>query len=88
MRTHFTLEGQLAEDLERIARESRRSLQSVVNEVIRLGLEVKRVEAGNGAEGFREMPVAMGLRRGYEGKLNRVADELEAEEFVRGEVRR
>jgi hypothetical protein len=83
MRTTLVIEDQLAKDLERIATESRRSLKSVLNEVIRLGLEVKRLEARDGSEVFREMPVAMGLRREYEGKLNQLMDELEVEGFMK-----
>ncbi len=79
MRTTLTLEDDLAEELKRLAQESRRGLKSVVNELLRAGLEKKRQER---TPVFREQPVALGLGREYRGKLNQVADELWTEDYL------
>lgn len=84
MRTTLTIDDQVAAELEELAHESRRSFKSVVNEVLRAGLEQKRLV---NVPVFREQPVAMGLRREYEGKLNQIADELFVEDYLATERR-
>jgi len=74
-----TLDDQIAQELERIAYESRKSFKSVVNEVLRAGLENKKKAK---APVFRESPAQLGLRREFEGKLNQLADELWSEDFA------
>lgn len=84
MRTTLTIDDQVAAELEELAHESRRSFKSVVNEVLRAGLEQKRLVK---VPVFREQPLLLGLRREFEGKLNQVADELLAEDYLAKERR-
>jgi hypothetical protein len=85
VRTTLTIDDQIAEELEELAHQGQRTFKSVVNEVLRAGLEHRRQRK---TPVFREKPASMGLRREYEGKLNQIADELAAEDYAAKERRK
>lgn len=80
MRTTLTIDDDLADVLERRRRKSGQPFKQVVNAALRQGLEAdlrpleKKVVT---------RPIAMGLRPGIDpDRMNQLADELEAEEFL------
>jgi hypothetical protein len=82
MRTTLTLDPDVAERLNGEIRRTGKSLKSVVNGAIRLGLGLatKRRKGPR----FRVEPHAFGLRAGIDpDRLNQLVDELEVEETVR-----
>lgn len=82
MRTTLTLEDDLARKLKDLAHQSRRSFKEVVNEIIRIGLE-HRGKPVSKARIFQVEARHCGFVTGIDiGKLNQIADELEAADFV------
>lgn len=82
MRTTLTLEPDVAEQLERIARSSGKSIKSTVNEALRIGLGMtnKPVKPPT----FRIGAFVNGLQPGIDpDKMNQLLDQLEAEDRVR-----
>lgn len=82
MRTTLTLEADVAEKLERVARLSGKGIKATVNEALRIGLGMtgKPVEPPR----FRIHSFVNGLQPGIDpDKLNQLLDQLEAEEAAR-----
>lgn len=72
-------------DVEQLLREAmerrRQSFKEALNEAVRAGLST--VGKTKAAKPFQVRPKAMGLKPGIDpARLNQLADELEAEEFV------
>lgn len=83
MRTTLTLDDDLARQLQELARRSGQSFKSVVNTAVRRGLEQSGKPAPR-LPRFVVEPKACGFRAGIDpNKLNRLADELEIEDFQR-----
>ena len=82
MRTTLTIESDVAQLLRREIRRSGRSMKAVVNDALRIGLEIR----GNRPQTsrFQVKPHAFGFKRGIDiSRLNQLVDELEAEELGR-----
>jgi hypothetical protein len=83
VRTTLTLEPEVAERLQQELRRTGKSLKTVVNEALRLGLGF----AGKPprAARFEVQPHAFGFKPGIDlDRLNQLVDEMEAEETARG----
>lgn len=84
MRTTLTLDEDVAHDLRDRARRTGRAFKDVVNEAIRRGLRVADSAATAKQARFVVKPKACGFLPGIDtGKLGKLADELEIEEFQR-----
>ena len=82
MRTTLTLDADVAERLASEVRRTGRSLKSVVNEAIRMGLGLSGKQPR--ASRFSVEPHAFGLLPGVDpDRLNQLVDELEADEAAR-----
>lgn len=82
MRTTLTLDDDLAEALNRMARLSGRSFKAVVNETIRRGLAHGRSSDTAEAPPFTVQPQACGLLAGIDPlRFNQLLDQLEIESF-------
>lgn len=82
MRTTLTLEPDVAEQLERIARSSGKSIKATVNEALRIGLGIANKPVN--PPKFRISAFINGLQPGIDpDKMNQLLDQLEAEETVR-----
>lgn len=88
MRTTLTIDDDVAEALQREQRRSQGSFKDVVNRALRAGLSL-------GAEPAQRLPPfeveakACGFRPGVDPeRLNQLVDELQADDFLSGEVRR
>ena len=82
MRTTLTLDPDVAERLNGEVRRTGKSLKSVVNDAIRLGLGLT-TKRRRGPR-YKVQPHALGLRPGIDpDRLNQLADELEVEETIR-----
>lgn len=82
MRTTLTLEPDVAEQLERVARSSGKGIKATVNEALRIGLGManKPVKPPK----FQIRAFVNGLQPGIDhDKMNQLLDQLEAEEFLR-----
>lgn len=82
MRTTLTLEPDVAEQLERVARRSGKTFKAAVNEALRIGLGMsgKPIEPPP----FQIRSFVKGFQPGIDpDKMNQLLDQLEAEEFVR-----
>lgn len=80
MRTTLTLEPQIAECLRQEAKRGNRSFKQIVNDALALGLGLK---APTPRKPYRLKPHASEFLPGIDpGKLNQLADELEAIEFT------
>ncbi|HXO42595.1 MAG TPA: DUF2191 domain-containing protein [Thermoanaerobaculia bacterium] len=82
MRTTLTLDTDVADRLQLVVRRSGKSLKGAVNEALRLGLGLteKPVEPSR----FRIRAFVDGLQPAIDPeKMNRLADESEAEELAR-----
>lgn len=87
MRTTLTLDDELARKLKELAHRRRVSFKRIVNETLKAGLESSRRPA-RGAGIFRVEASHCGFLAGVDtGKLNQLADELEAAEHVAEESR-
>jgi hypothetical protein len=81
MRTTLTLEPQIAECLRQEAKRGNRSFKQIVNDALALGLGLKPPCPPR--EPYRLKPHASEFLPGIDpGKLNQLADELEAIEFT------
>jgi hypothetical protein len=77
MRTTLTLDDDLAQRLQALARQGGRTFKEVTNEAIRRGLSTGEAQVG-GVERFRVLPKACGFRPGVDPlKLNQIYDDLE-----------
>lgn len=82
MRTTLTLDPDVAEQLDRAIRGSRKGLKVTVNEALRIGLGM--VEKPMAPPPFKIRAVVDGLQPGIDpDRMNQLLDELEAEEFAR-----
>ena len=82
MRTTLTLDPDVAQQIRERMVNRNLSLKTVVNEALRAGLAKTRNRAK--APLFKVEPHSFGFRPGIDPhKLNQLADELEAEEFLR-----
>jgi len=82
MRTTLTLDRDVAERLNGEVRRTGKSLKSVVNDAIRLGLGL--VAKKPRGPRFKVEPHAFGLRPGIDpDRLNQLVDELDVEETAR-----
>ena len=82
MRTTLTIDPDVKELLRREIRRTGRSMKAVVNDALRAGLGVEGEPPG--APRFAVEPHAFGVKPGVDvDRLNRLADELEAEESAR-----
>jgi hypothetical protein len=80
MRTTLTLDPEIAIRLKQEAALGKRPLKAIVNEALRRGLGL---EAEKRPETYRVKPHSSGFLPGVDpGKLNALADELEAGEFL------
>ena len=81
MRTTVTLETDVARMLRDAAHRSKRSFKATLNAALRVGLDGRT--SGGKASPFVVKARPMGLRAGLDpAGFNRLADELEAEEFT------
>lgn len=79
MRTTVTLDRDVESRLRETAVRTRRPFKKVLNDALRLALEM---QAGGGPA-FEVKPSRMGLRAGLDpAGFNRMADDLEAEAFL------
>ena len=86
MRTTLTLDPDVADRLASETRRTGKSLKTLVNDAIRLGLGL--TGRPSKAPRFTVKPHAFGLRPGIDpNRLNQLVDELEVEE-VAGRLRR
>ncbi len=82
MRTTLTLDEDVGERLRETAHRERKPLRAVVNEALRLGLGL-RARAVMEVEPFEVRTFRSSFVGGIdEGRLNQLADQLEAEAFV------
>ena len=82
MRTTLTLNPDVEKLLQRKMRRTHNSMKAVVNDALRSGLGIRCKTSK--APRYRVEPHAFGFRSGIDPfRLNQLADELEAEEFVR-----
>ncbi|MGE3311887.1 MAG: antitoxin [Limisphaerales bacterium] len=83
MRTTLTLDDDVGERLREAAYRERKPFRTVVNEALRLGLGL-RGKAVVAAEPFEVRTFRSSFVGGIdEGRLNQLADQLEAEAFVK-----
>lgn len=81
MKTTLTLDDNVAERLRAEAALGKRSFKEIVNHALRIGLGVEKPAS---VEPYRVTPHSSDFLPGIDtGKLNQLADELEAEEFRR-----
>ena len=81
MRTTLTLDPDVAQKLQARVAEGQKSLKTVVNQALRLGLAAQ--EKLSSPEPFVVEPHPCGFRNGIDmDKMNQLVDELEAEEFL------
>jgi len=79
MRTSFTVAPDIADKLLLRVRKSRRSMASVVNDLLREALAEKSTDHGRPA--FKVEPFPLGLKPGYDpDRLNEILANLETEE--------
>ena len=84
MRTTLTLDDDLAGLLKERARELGIPFREMVNRALRSGLG--KPEGSPRGEAPKTIPHSFGFRPGVDlDKLNQLADDLEAEEFARGD---
>ena len=82
MRTTLTLEPDVARMLKDAAHRTRRSFKETLNAAIRAGLAGNRTDTA--APAFVLEAAPLGLRAGIDpNRLNALADDLEADEFLR-----
>lgn len=82
MRTTVTLEADLVAKLKKLAHRRGLSFKATLDEVLRRGLAAR--ERAGAREPFVVEPHSGGFRPGVDpAKLNQLADQLEAEDFVR-----
>ncbi len=82
MRTTVTLDADVAAKLKKLAHLKRRSFKATLDEVLRRGLAAQEKAAAQSP--FVVEPHSGGFRPGVDqGRLNQLADQLEAEEFSR-----
>ena len=87
MRTTLTIDDDLAGILQEKARQHGSSFKAVINEVLRAGLAA-RGHAPTQRPRVRVVAKPLGLKPGYDpDKMNQLADELEAEEFLREQAK-
>lgn len=80
MRTTLTLEPDVAERLQEELERTNSSLKQVINEALRRGLGIVPILQ---RERYRVLPHSSAFLAGIDtGKLNQLADELEAIEFL------
>ncbi len=87
MRTTLTLDPDVADALKEQAESQNRPFKQIVNDLLRRGMSL---EKGKGTEGkpFRVKPHSGGFKPGVDLlKLNQLADDLEAEDFVADEAK-
>jgi hypothetical protein len=83
MRTTLTLDEDIGERLREAAHRERKPFRTVVNEALRLGLGLRGQEVRE-AEPFEVKTFRSTFAGGIdEGRLNQLADQLEAESFVK-----
>ena len=86
VRTTLTLDADLAKKLKDLAHRKGQSFKQTLNEVVRHGLAAQPLRH---TERYVVTPHHGGFRPGIDPyKLNQLADQLEAEEFVAAERRR
>ncbi|MCC5807324.1 MAG: ribbon-helix-helix protein, CopG family [Opitutales bacterium] len=86
MRTTITLEPDVAERIRQASLAENRSQKAIINEALRRGLGDG--EAQPAVPPFRIRPIHSAFRSGIDlGKMNQLADELEAEARLEKEVR-
>ncbi len=82
MRTTLTIESDVARLLRREIRRSGRSMKAVVNDALRIGLEMRANTPQTSR--FQVKPHAFGFKPGIDiNRLNQLVDELEVEESGR-----
>lgn len=82
MATTFTLEPELVERLEQVARDRGQEIEVTLRELVRAGLG--RTESPAPPTPFRVEPHDFGFRPDIDlNRMNRLADELETEELLR-----
>jgi hypothetical protein len=87
VRTTLTLDDDLAEALDRLARREGRSFKHVVNETLRRGLVTGARPAESGRDAFAVQPEACGFLPGIDPlRLNQLVDQMEIDRFVVGHV--
>lgn len=80
MRTTLTLDPEIAERLRAEATLGKRSFKEIVNDALRRGLGIQQDAA---SAPFQVNPHSSAFLPGIDpGKLNQLADELEAAEFI------
>ena len=80
MRTTLTLEDDLVAQIHTLRRVDGLSFKGAVNQLLRAGIQCRTQPPK--ARRYRTKPKKLGLRAGFDpGKLNQLADEMEAEEF-------
>lgn len=80
MRTTLTLDDDLAEKLQDLARRSKSSFRATVNEVLRRGLTAQARSAGEESP-FRLEPFRSAFRAGIDPmRLNQLSDDLETDQ--------
>lgn len=80
MRTTLTLDSEVAERLQAEARLGRRSFKEIVNDALRQGLGLERPRR---SEPFRVVAHSSAILPGIDpAKLNQLADEMDALDFV------
>ena len=83
MRTTLTLDDDVARELRRLERTTRRRFKELVNELIRKGLASGERPAGS-PKRYTITPRKGGFKPGVDTlRLNQLADEMDVEQFVR-----
>jgi hypothetical protein len=81
MRTTVTIEDDLAISLEELRKREGLSFKAALNQVLRIGLELK--SAPPRARKYRTRTVALGLKPGIDPmRFNSLVDEIETNAFV------
>lgn len=84
MRTTVTLDPDVAERIQQASLSGKRSQKAIINEALRSGLGLAHEQKVE--EQFRVRPIRSAFRSGVDiGKLNQLADEVEAESYVQKE---
>lgn len=88
MRTTLTLDDDLAETLNRTARQTGQSFKAVVNAAIRRGLSLGDSPSEARGEPFVVQPQACGLMPGIDPlRFNQLLDQLDVDQFLAAQAR-
>jgi len=82
MRTTLTIDPEIFRRLKEISYRERKAFKEVVNQTLKAGLDASN-QGSRRKKKFKVEPLNMGFKPGIDqGKLNQLADQLEAERYT------